>query len=427
MRPRDVPGVLVLYRFRRPYAETVLEHATALRAHSRYPVYQVNVARGFPPALRAFRFAAVILHYSLFGWLGGDGALAPELDDEFKHYLHESKRGGRRLAFFQDEYRHCGERFAVVDAFEVDTVYTLVEPKWHDATYGSRTRASTIVSTLAGYVSERLVAAGRRYGRPDGARELDIGYRARDLPYYLGAGSRDKTEIAIGFRRRVPDDLRVDVSIDAPERLYGNAWYSFLGNTRGVLGVEGGATVFDLDGDVMRAYDALLASEPDATWERFTDAAHEELERCDGALPYMMVTPRHFEAAALRTVQILFEGSYSGVLEPGRHYLPLRKDFSNLDEVLTEFRRPDRRLELARATYDDLIASGEYSYARFVEGVDGVLATTPGLLPAAPDRRVAAALALSQQPAAARRRAVAHARLARRALTSRLRRAEVAQ
>ena len=45
------------------------------------------------------------------------------------------------------------------------------------------------------------------------------------------------------------------------------------------------------------------------------------------------ISPRHFEAAAFRVCQVLFEGRYAGVMEPMRHYIPLRKDFSNFDEV----------------------------------------------------------------------------------------------
>jgi len=52
------------------------------------------------------------------------------------------------------------------------------------------------------------------------------------------------------------------------------------------------------------------------------------------------------------------------------HYIPLRKDFSNLDEVIGRFRDPELRRELTENSHRDLIASGDYSYERFVEGFD---------------------------------------------------------
>jgi hypothetical protein len=72
----------------------------------------------------------------------------------------------------------------------------------------------------------------------------------------------------------------------------------------------------------------------------------------------------------MRACQILFEGRYSGVMQPGIHYIPLRKDFSNLDEVLRLFRDPRVRRELTENAHRDMIASGNYSYRRFIEGFD---------------------------------------------------------
>ena len=47
------------------------------------------------------------------------------------------------------------------------------------------------------------------------------------------------------------------------------------------------------------------------------------------------ISPRVFEAIALRTALVLFEGEYSGIIAPGVHYIPLKKNLSNLDDVLS--------------------------------------------------------------------------------------------
>jgi hypothetical protein len=52
------------------------------------------------------------------------------------------------------------------------------------------------------------------------------------------------------------------------------------------------------------------------------------------------------------------------------HYIPLKKDFSNFDDVLCMFRDETVRREVSEKAYRDLIASGRYSYRRFVEGFD---------------------------------------------------------
>lgn len=35
----------------------------------------------------------------------------------------------------------------------------------------------------------------------------------------------------------------------------------------------------------------------------------------------------------MRTAQVLLEGYYNGIFEPWKHYIPIKKDCSNLDQV----------------------------------------------------------------------------------------------
>src|SRR5262249_12503824 len=74
-----------------------------------------------------------------------------------------------------------------------------------------------------------------------------------------------------------------------------------------------------------------------------------------------------------KTCQILVEGEYSGVLEPDRHYIPLKRDFSNLDEVLDKLR--DRHLvdEMVERAFNDIYLSGQYSYRAFAHQIEQAL------------------------------------------------------
>src|SRR5207248_812275 len=82
----------------------------------------------------------------------------------------------------------------------------------------------------------------------------------------------------------------------------------------------------------------------------------------EGEIMMNQISPKVFEAIACKTALVLFEGRYSGVLEPGRHFIALKKDFSNVEEVLALL-RDDAFLEaLAERAYADVIGSGRYSY-----------------------------------------------------------------
>lgn len=382
-----VDGVLLLYH--RPLligeASTLTEHIEAFRKHSRFPVWCVNTEEQFPVGLDDLRFKAIVLHYSLFGGAGY------HLGPRFLDYLDRSI-DAYKIAFFQDEHQHCRGRFAFIDRHRLDCIYTLVEPAQLDATYRAHTKVDKLVTTIPGYASDSLREAARRFARADAARTIDIGYRARPLAFFMGRGAQEKVGIAQGFVERARGrGLRLDIASGEEDRLYGADWHRFLGNCRGALGVEAGVSVFDLEDQAHDGCDRFLAANPGADFE----TVHREvLAPYEDRVFYRTISPRHFEAAAFRVCQILFEGRYSGILEPMVHYLPLRKDFSNFDEILRLFGDPAVRRELTDNAHRDLIASGDHDDRRFVETFDRDLVASGLRTDVATDRaRVTRALA----------------------------------
>jgi hypothetical protein len=357
-----VNGILLIYHhWLIQNAPTIMEHVNAFERYSRFKVWKVNTELGFPEELRNLEFQVILLHYSLFAW-------SPfYLDDQFLEYIEQSQ-SSYKIAFFQDELRYWPQRSELLDRCSVECVYTLVEPTYFKDTYKKKTRVPKLVYTLPGYVSDELVHRARRLTKPDQDRAIDIGYRGRRLPFWMGKGSQEKHIIALRFRERAADlDLKVDVETEGGKRIYGEKWYEFLSNCRAVLGVEAGVSIFDIDNVVYPQYERLMAENPRLSFEEI----HERLLYVyEDNIFYRTISPRHFETAALRVTQILFEGKYSGIMEPMVHYIPLKKDFSNFDDVIRMFRDEALRRELTENAYRDLIASGQYSYQRFIESFD---------------------------------------------------------
>ncbi len=370
-----INGILLLYHhWLTANAPTIMEHVSAFGRYSRFRVWPVNTELGLPKRLLALDFRVIVLHYSLFGWLPF------YLSREFDSYLRRS-HACHRVAFFQDEYRYWPQRAALINRCGLDCVYTLVEPAYFGETYGKHTQVPTLRYTLPGYVSQELLRRAERYARPSAQRSIDIGYRGRQLPYVFGAGSQEKHWIGERFRELAQGlGLALDIASEEERRIYGERYYEFLGNCRAVLGVEAGVSIFDIDDTVRPQYERLLAERPRIS---FQEAHARLLHRFEDRIPYRTISPRHFEAAALRTCQILFEGRYSGILQPMVHYIPLKKDFSNFAEVIRLFGDERVREELTENAYRDLIASGRYSYQRFIEGFDQELLAA-GLSPEIP-------------------------------------------
>jgi hypothetical protein len=372
---QTVDGALLIYHHTpEENAPAIMEHVESFPRYSRLPVFAVNTDRGFPRALAKRRFRALILHYGLFG---GDHYW---LSDRYLRFI-EAHRDYHTVAFFQDEHRFCRRRFEFLKRYHVDAVYSLLEPEHHRTVYGGHAGIADTHHTLPGYVSEAMVDAATRFGVPDVERAVDIGYRARRLAFFQGRGAQEKHEIGDRFLARATHlGLCLDIDTRETSRIYGDAWYRFVANCRGMLGVEAGTSIFDLDDSARERTDDLLAVEPDLP---FAEVERRMLHAYEGRIPYRTISPRHFEAAVFRVVQILHPGHYSGVMEPDVHYLALEKDFSNFDDVMARFSDAGERRRITDRTYHDLIASGRYSYDRFMAGIDdhfegvGVTTTLP--------------------------------------------------
>jgi hypothetical protein len=351
-------GILLLYHHPlRQCASTIMEHVNAFEQYSHFKVWKVNVELGFPQHLGELQFRSLVLHYSLFGiW-------PYMLNGKFLKYIEQSQ--AHKIAFFQDEYRFCKARFAFINRYKIDCIYTLLEPAYFDKVYHKYTTVQKLVYTLPGYVSDDLIAVAQKMTKPENAREIDVGYRARPLPFYMGKGAQEKRDIGIRFRECAnPLGLKTDIETDERRRIYGKGWYQFLANCRAVLGVEAGVSIFDLEDKVRIECEQLISKNPRIS---FQEISKETLLPLEEKIPYRTISPRHFEAAAFRVCQILFEGDYSGVMQPMVHYIPLKKDFSNLGDAIRMFKDQKLRSGLTENAYRDLIASGRYSYRKFIE------------------------------------------------------------
>jgi len=361
---------VLLLLYRRPLsrwfadASTIDEHIAAFARHSRFTVHLCNTELGHPSGLDRSRFDAVVLHYSLFGG-GADGY---PFSPRFERALDESTY---KVAFFHDEHTHCGQRFEFLNAHRIDCVFTCLEEPEFGAVYGAYTEVPVLVSHLPGYVSESMERMPP--APPEAERPLDVGFRARPLAPYMGPD--DKAEMGRGFAERAAGTgLATDIEVSDQSLLPGESWFEFMGSARAMLGVESGTRTFDLEDEMLRDFERAAAERGGPGNVSLDDLDPAALARWTDKVRYRTIGPRHFEAAAMRVCQVLFEGEYSGLMEPMRHYIPLKRDFSNFDEVVERIRDEGLRRELAENAHRDLVASGRHTYASLIAKLDAVLA-----------------------------------------------------
>lgn len=337
-------------------AATVTDHLDSFGKYSRHRIQELSFLRELPAALDLEQFDVLVIHYTIaIGWLS-------------EHYLSEKSKqkirafSGLKGLFIQDEYRAVNALHASLRRLKMDILFTCVPESELEKVYPADALPGVAkISNLTGYVPEGLVEFK---ARPISDRPIDVGYRTRKPPYWLGELAYEKWRIAERFKELAGGaGLTLNLSYQESERLYGPAWTQFVSSCKAMLGVESGSSVFDFTGDLQRTVEDYVEKHPDAT---FDDVQRKFLMPYEGRIRYNQISPRSFEAAALRTVMILHEGEYSGVLKPERHYVPLRKDFSNLAEVLAILRDPGKLQKIADTAFEEIACNEAYSYRSFI-------------------------------------------------------------
>lgn len=356
-------NVLFLYCEHSTHIRTVRDYLESFSQYSRHRYYFVPAVRGAKCPMPLEAFDAVFLHYSVR--LSFDDFLSPEFAAELTAYA------GWKAVFIQDEYEQTETARRWIERLGLRTVFTVVPPDQVERVYPpGRFGGTRFHSILTGYVPDHLV--GSRQPKPMAERSLRIAYRGRPLHYVYGDLGQEKQHIGVEVRRLCEArGIPVDIDWTEESRIYGDGWFRFLESCRATLGTESGANVFDEDGSLRRSIDEALEQNPELT---YAEARERYLQGRELAVAKMnQISPKMFEAIALGTALVLFEGNYSGVLEPEKHYLPLKKDYSNFDAIAAKLEDVPFLEALVRRAREDILESGRYGYRAFVALVESVL------------------------------------------------------
>lgn len=352
-------NILLLYHSSQTYTNTVFEHVNAFATHSSHRYFFCHHDQSQAFDIDLSRFDAVVIHYCLR--LPYD-----QISEQAAQRL--AAFGGLKALFIQDEYEHTHRAWHWIRRLGIQLVFTVVPEANIARVYPpSEFPGVRFVSNLTGYVSQEEAAVAQV--PPPSTRPLLVGYRGRPLPLRYGQLGHEKVEVGRLVKAYCQrNGLAHDIAWSEESRIYGPAWPIFVGSCRSMLGSESGSNVFDWDGTLSAELEAYKQQHPGAREQELYEAVVAGHE-----MPGLMnqVSPRVFEAISLRTVLVLFEGTYSGVVEPGRHYIPLRKDGGNLDEVFRLLQDGAFVDRMAEQAWSDVVASGAYSFARFVQWTDG--------------------------------------------------------
>jgi hypothetical protein len=319
--------ILVLHRLGDPrtWRTSMVEHEFSLPQGAPEHDYVVhNSALPLPDLVRDIDFDGIVLCQTFLSRRRDPEAFRRTLED----YDFVRRSPALKIALPQDDY-DCS---AILDRWlcdwGVDVAYPVVSEHW-DVLYPGFIKQGTLRLGYTGYLNARMRA---RWQRPKAAseRRIDVSYRAAKLPPSFGRLGHLKGVIGEQFVAAAHGrGLVLDVSTDPKDTIVGSRWHEFLEDSRFVLGVNSGSSLWDPEGRInLRVYDYVV---------RHPSASFEEVEAAcfpgeDGRYVFTAISPRNVECALIESAQVLTPGPYSGVLEEGVHYLPVAPDLSNADE-----------------------------------------------------------------------------------------------
>jgi hypothetical protein len=278
-----------------------------------------------PDWIKEIDFDAILLDVTLLciRWAPADTLRKHFVDLEFV-----KKSSAFKIAMPQDEY-DCSQILDdwMVD-WKVDVVYSVLTEN-HEILYPRYCRVGSIKVAYTGYLDESTLGLPCI---PFEKRRIDIGYRARKLPAYFGRIGFEKEQVGLSVIREGSEHpITLDVKLGFEHSLFGNKWLEFLANSKFTLGSNSGSSLMDPVGAIRRKVYDFVWRKPDASFEEIEAACFPGQ---DGRFRFTAISPRILEAAVMESCQILVPGTYSGILKPFEHYIPMAADGSDFGGVL---------------------------------------------------------------------------------------------
>ena len=352
--------ILIAYSGASTYVPTTLEYLMALKKFTDYEVKYIHVTQGAWMDFDINDYDIVFQNYC--------ARLCFE-DYVSQHYQNALLNfRGLKIISVQDDYDRTATLHRAIRRLGFHVLLTCIPSEFWPLAYPkSELPGLTIIQGLTGYMPESM--RDRHFAiTPLGERKIWVAYRGRDIGARYGRLGFDKYEVGrrmgeICTARGIP----CDIAMDDASRIYGDAWYKFLGSSRAMIGSESGSNAFDFDGDLedeIKAFRAVHRRPP-----RYQEFKHI-LDPFEAPFDVGQISPRVFECAVMMTPMILYRGNYSNAITANVHYIPLEKDFSNAEAILARLGDLEYLQGFADRTYQRLVLSGEYGYRSFARKIE---------------------------------------------------------
>lgn len=251
-------------------------------------------------------------------------------------------RKGKLLVFVGNEYCLMPEKIEFIRDVEADFVASQLPREAALWLYSDCVKSKIL--TIPHALNQRTYHSYRE----NSLRTTDIGFIGDKYSY--GIGDVERTKVAEYFgRRELQPDLVRDIRIGRKLRLTRKLYVNFLNSVRFTIGAESGTYYLEKTDCTQKKVDAFLSLHPKATFEEVFDQFFKDYKN---PINGKAISSRHFEPIGTKTCQVLLEGYYNGILKADVHYICLKKDYSNIQDVIERIKDRSYVQKLVDETYE---------------------------------------------------------------------------
>ncbi len=356
--------VLIFYDKRQTYTPTVADYLLSFKKYSNNEIYYKHLDEEQEISTDLNNFDVLVIHYSY-------RICFENLPKRFIELFSKFKK--QKIIFLQDEYENKKILDQNLNILKPQIIFTVVPNQNIEKIY-PKVKFPNIKfqECLTGYLSETLIES-RNYIEylNSEKRKSEIFYRARKLNIIYGSLGLLKYKIGEKTKKYVSSNEIgiVDIETDESKRIYGKTWFEKLSKSKVMLGSESGSNIFDFAGNLKKIVEKEKSKNVKdlVIYEKYL-AQHDR----DGLMN--QISPKIFEAIQSGCCLLLVEGNYSGILKKNKNYLSVKKDFSNLEEMINKSLEFNiERLEIVERNYYTIALNDKYSYKNLISKFDKLI------------------------------------------------------
>ena len=293
-------------------------------------------------------FDLIILMHSVLG----DNV---EIIIPFEQVLKE--RTGKLLSFVGNEYDLMLKKKAFLQNVDADYIASQLPHEAHTFVY----------KELSAQLIDAPHALNENIYRPSKSNKVyDIAFSG--AKYGIFIGDQERNNLIKTMTNSTPQ-LKNKINIGRNTNLPRNLWVELLQSAKATVGAEAGTYYLDRNGSLLEQSKEYVQQNPDANLDDLLEKIFDNtsIEYVSGKA----ISSRHFEPVGTKTCQILLEGNFNGILKEGEHYISVKKNFSNLKDVIDVYSDHDLRNQSVERAYAYI--SENHTYKNRVETITNKL------------------------------------------------------